>query len=152
MAAQHARRGAMAQQSNPARGTALLRSRVMRMFVEAARAAVVVGCLLWHAEACGQSAADLIRAHVEELRVGGHLELLGQPVASREVLPRVYENREFEPAWSTLRQIDGLLEIIDEATSKGSIRPITAASRTSAERRRISPRSRRALAPSSTSC
>ena len=91
----------------------------MRMFVEAARAAVLVGCLFWHAVAFGQSAADVIRAHVEELRVGGHLELLGQPVASRAVLPHVYENREFAPAWSTLRQIDGLLEIVDESYLEG---------------------------------
>ena len=109
----------MAQQSNAANGGALLRSRPMRKLIEAARATVAVGGLLWHAAAFGQDAADLIRTHVEELRVGGRLEVLGQPIASREVLPRVYENREFEPAWSTLRQIDGLLEIVDESYLEG---------------------------------
>jgi len=109
----------MAQQSNAGGRTALLRSRPMRRFVEGARAAVISGCLLWQAAAFGQGAADLIRTHVEELRVSGRLEVLGQPIASREVLPRVYENREFEPAWGTLRQIDGLLEIIDESYLEG---------------------------------
>jgi len=109
----------MAQQSNAARGAALLTSRPMRKLFKAARAAATVGCLLWHAGVCGQDAADLIRAHVEELRVGGRLEVLGQPIASREILPRVYENREFEPAWSTLGQIDGLLDIVDESYLEG---------------------------------
>ena len=36
----------------------------------------------------------------------GSLEVDGQPIASRELLPRIYENREFAPAWKTLRQID----------------------------------------------
>ena len=109
----------MAQQSNTARGGALLKSHAMRKLIEAVRAAVAVGGLLWHAGVFGQDAADLIRTHVEELRVDGRLEVLGQPVASRAVLPHVYENREFAPAWSTLRQIDGLLEIIDESYLEG---------------------------------
>jgi murein L,D-transpeptidase YcbB/YkuD len=67
----------------------------------------------------GQESADLIRTHVEELRVGGRLEVLGQQVASRELLPRLYENREFAPAWSTLRQIDELLATLDESYREG---------------------------------
>jgi murein L,D-transpeptidase YcbB/YkuD len=109
----------MAQQSNMAPRIALLRSRRMRKIFEAARAAVALGCLLWQAGAVGQEAADLIRTHVEELLVGGRLDVLGQPIASRELLPRIYENREFAPAWTTLRQIDGLLEMIDESYREG---------------------------------
>jgi hypothetical protein len=120
MAAQHARRADMAQQSNMARRRTLLRSRAMRKSIEAARAAAVVVSLLWQASVFGQNAAaDVIRTHVEELRVGGRLEVLGQAVASLEVLPRVYENREFAPAWETLRQIDGLLEIVDQSYLEG---------------------------------
>lgn len=91
----------------------------MRRFVEAARAALISGCLLWQVAALGQGTADLIRTHVEDLRSHGRLEMLGQPIASRDVLPRVYENREFEPAWETLRQIDGLLELVDESYLEG---------------------------------
>ena len=91
----------------------------MRKSIEAARAAAVVVCVLWHAGVLGQGAADFIRTHVEELRVGGRLEVLGQAVASREVLPSLYENREFAPAWNTLQQMDGLLEIIDDSYLEG---------------------------------
>ncbi|HSC14388.1 MAG TPA: L,D-transpeptidase family protein [Gammaproteobacteria bacterium] len=91
----------------------------MRKLLEAARAAATVGCLLWHAGVCGQDAANVIRTHVEELRVGGRLEVLGQPIASRDVLPRVYENREFAPAWETVRQVDELLGMLDESYLEG---------------------------------
>jgi len=91
----------------------------MQISIGAARAAAVVVCLLWQAGVLGQDATDLIRMHVEELRVGGRLEALGQPIASREVLPHVYENREFAPAWKTLRQVDGLLEMLDESYLEG---------------------------------
>jgi L,D-transpeptidase YcbB len=119
MAAQHARRGDMAQQSNAGGPTALLPSRPMRRSAQAARAAVLVGCLLWQAGVFAQATAALIQTQVEELRHGGRLEVLGQPVASRDVLPRVYESREFAPAWDTLRQVDALLEMVDESYLEG---------------------------------
>jgi murein L,D-transpeptidase YcbB/YkuD len=91
----------------------------MLKLIEAARAGAALACLLWQAVALGQSAADLIRTHVEELRVGGRLEVLGQPIASRDVLPRVYENREFAPAWASLREVDELLATLDESYLEG---------------------------------
>jgi murein L,D-transpeptidase YcbB/YkuD len=92
----------------------------MRKSIEAARAAAILVSLLWQVSVFSQdAAADVIRTYVEELRVSGRLEVLGQPVASREVLPRVYENREFAPAWETLQQIDGLLEIVDQSYLEG---------------------------------
>jgi murein L,D-transpeptidase YcbB/YkuD len=97
----------------------LLRSRAMRSFFESARAAAAATCLLWQACAFGQDAADLIRTHVEELRVEGRLEVLGRQVASRELTPRIYENREFAPAWKTLRQFDALLDMLDESHLEG---------------------------------
>ncbi len=56
---------------------------------------------------------------VEEMRVTGALDVRGEPLASHILLPRIYENREFEPAWTTLRQIDALLEMIDESYLEG---------------------------------
>ena len=91
----------------------------MRTLVETARTAVAVVCLLWHVGVSAQGAADLIRAHVEELRVTGSLEVDGQPIASRELLPLIYENREFAPAWKTPRQFDSLLEMLDESYREG---------------------------------
>ena len=84
------------------------------------RGAVVAAvCLAGQAGAWGQEASDVIRTLVEELRVTGSLVVLAEPVASRELLPRFYENREFAPAWDTLRQIDGLLQVIDESYREG---------------------------------
>jgi murein L,D-transpeptidase YcbB/YkuD len=91
----------------------------MQRFNEIARAAALAGCLLWQAGAFAQDTASLIQTQVEELRNGGRLEVLGQPVASRDVLPRVYENREFAPAWENLRGVDELLEMIDETYLEG---------------------------------
>jgi len=91
----------------------------MRKLTDVTRAAVIAGCLLWHAGVLGQGAADLIRTQVEELRVGGRLEVLGQAIASRDVLPRVYENREFAPAWASLRQVDELLQMVDQSYLEG---------------------------------
>jgi murein L,D-transpeptidase YcbB/YkuD len=120
MAAQHARGCDMAQQSNMALRRTLLRSRAMRKSIKTARAAAILVSLLWQVNVFSQdAAADVIRTYVEELRVSGRLEVAGQAVASRELLPRVYENREFAPAWETLQQIDGLLEIVDQSYLEG---------------------------------
>jgi len=104
----------MAQQSNVHAAAALLRSRAMRTLI-----AAIAACLLWQPAAFGQDATDLIRAHVEELRTSGRLEVLGQPVASRGVLPHLYENREFKPAWDSLGQVDALLAMVDESYLEG---------------------------------
>jgi len=66
-----------------------------------------------------QSADAIIRTRIEELRVTGALEAQGQPLASRNLLSRIYENREFEPAWRTLAQVDGLLGMIDDSYLEG---------------------------------
>ena len=91
----------------------------MRNPIKAASSSAAVALLLWPAVAFGQSATDLIRTHVEELRVGGQLEVLGEPIASRTVLSHVYENRKFAPAWESLRPVDELLKMIDESHLEG---------------------------------
>ena len=92
----------------------------MQNLAKRMRGAVVVAiCFAAQAGVWSQEATDVIRALVEELRATGSLTVLAEPVASRELLPRIYENREFAPAWNTLRQIDGLLEIIDESYLEG---------------------------------
>ncbi|HSN51991.1 MAG TPA: hypothetical protein VLS87_05635, partial [Woeseiaceae bacterium] len=42
---------------------------------------------------------EAIRAEIEQLRETGHLAANGFEVASGELLARIYENRNFEPAW-----------------------------------------------------
>ena len=109
----------MAQQSNMAQTSTLLRSRPMRTLIGAARAAAISTCLLWQATAWSQDADDAIRSLVEELRVTGSLAVHGEAIASHQLLPRIYENREFAPAWGTLGQIDGLLGIIGDSYLEG---------------------------------
>ena len=89
------------------------------MFGRSARAAAAVFCLAFAAGAWSQEAADVIRMRVEELRATGALELGGEALASHILLPRIYENREFEPAWKTLRQMDALLELVAESYLEG---------------------------------
>ena len=91
----------------------------MQELIRAARASVAAAFFLGQAAAFGQTATDLIRTHVEELRVSGRLEVLGEPIASRTVLPHVYENRKFAPAWESLRHVDDLLKMIDESYLEG---------------------------------
>jgi L,D-transpeptidase YcbB len=85
----------------------------------AARAAAVAVSFAWAAAAWSQGVDDAIRMRVEELRATGVLAVQNEPVASHVLLPRIYENREFEPAWGSLRQIDALLEMIDESYLEG---------------------------------
>jgi murein L,D-transpeptidase YcbB/YkuD len=119
MAAQHARRRAQVQLAARVRAGAAKIAR-MRWFERAARAiaAATVVCFACVSGAWGQGAHDVIRARVEEMRMGV-LEVQGAPLASHILLPRIYENREFEPAWKTLRQIDSLLAMIDESYLEG---------------------------------
>ncbi len=63
--------------------------------------------------------AELIRADVEQLRATGDLDLGGVMIASRVLLPRIYEARAFTPTWRTEAQIDSLLETIDESYKEG---------------------------------
>jgi len=63
--------------------------------------------------------AELIRADVEQLRATGDLDLGGVMIASRNLLPRIYEARGFAPTWRTQPQIDSLLETIDESYKEG---------------------------------
>ena len=82
----------------------------MPNLMQAARAAklstIVAVCLVaGHAGVFGQAApaapeaqsADaMIRTRIEELRVTGALVAQGEPLASRNLLSRIYENREFD--------------------------------------------------------
>jgi len=66
-----------------------------------------------------QETHELIRAEVEQLRSAGDLTAGGVRIASRNLLPRIYEARGFEPTWASQAQIDSLLETIDESYREG---------------------------------
>jgi L,D-transpeptidase YcbB len=66
-----------------------------------------------------QELDELIRVRVEELRAAGELEAHGVAIASRNLIPALYEARGFAPEWRAAAQIDGLLEAIDESYLEG---------------------------------
>jgi L,D-transpeptidase YcbB len=66
-----------------------------------------------------QEADEQIRARVEELASTGVLEAAGVPIAARNLIPRIYEARKFEPTWRSAEQIDGLLEVIGDSYLEG---------------------------------
>jgi L,D-transpeptidase YcbB len=87
-----------------------------------ARFACVAAVAAWAmlaGAASGQGATEAIRSRVEALRDSGQLEVGGQPIASRRLLPRLYENRAFTPTWTSLAQIDSLLAMLDESYLEG---------------------------------
>lgn len=62
---------------------------------------------------------EAIRSRIEQLRATGTLDVDGEAIASRQLLPRIYENRSFTPTWTSLRQVDSLLEMLDESYLEG---------------------------------
>ena len=71
------------------------------------------------ASAAAQEVDEAIRVRVEQLRATGTLEARGAAVASRQLLPRLYERRAFAAAWTSLAQIDSLLEVLAESYGEG---------------------------------
>src|SRR5262249_52213748 len=49
----------------------------------------------------------------------GMLEVSGESIASRQILPRLYEKRAFAPTWRSLAQIDSLLALVDQSYGEG---------------------------------
>jgi murein L,D-transpeptidase YcbB/YkuD len=66
-----------------------------------------------------QEIDELIRAHVEELGATGELTIDGTAIASKHMIPRVYEAREFAPTWTSAAQIENLLDVIEESRLDG---------------------------------
>ncbi len=85
----------------------------------AIRLAAVATLLAASALARAQELDELIRQRVEQLRETGVLEIDGEAVAARNLLPRIYENRSFAPAWTKLAQFDSLLDMLEESYLEG---------------------------------
>jgi murein L,D-transpeptidase YcbB/YkuD len=91
----------------------------MKILAPFGRAVAVAVLVLAAAAAAAQGVGEAIRSRVEQLRATGALEVQGEPIASRNLLPRIYENRAFSPTWTSLQQIDSLLEMLDESYLEG---------------------------------
>jgi murein L,D-transpeptidase YcbB/YkuD len=88
-------------------------TRILRGF------AMLCAMLVAASFAQAQELDELIRMRVEQLRATGLLEVGGEPIAARNLLPRIYENRGFAPAWGKLAQVDALLELLDDSYLEG---------------------------------
>jgi len=62
---------------------------------------------------------ELMRARVEQIHVGMGLEIEGVPIASRHLIPLLYERRDFEPLWLDSAKRDELLTLIRDSTKEG---------------------------------
>jgi murein L,D-transpeptidase YcbB/YkuD len=87
-----------------------------------ARAALHIaaaGALAAFTGAHAQPVDELLRSRVEQLRDGGELEAAGVPIAAKTLIPKLYEAREFMPAWHSVAQIDSLLEVVEGSFLEG---------------------------------
>lgn len=62
---------------------------------------------------------EAIRAEVEQLRETGQLGTGGIEVASGRLLARIYENRNFEPAWPGVERMDELIRLAESTADDG---------------------------------
>ena len=62
---------------------------------------------------------EVIRESMEQLQATGRLEVAGQPIAARRVLPEMYERRGFGLLWNDPRAVDALLGEIVAAEGDG---------------------------------
>ena len=62
---------------------------------------------------------EAIRAEIEHLRERGRLSLGEFETASGELLARVYEGRNFRPAWSGTGKVDELVQLIEATAADG---------------------------------
>jgi murein L,D-transpeptidase YcbB/YkuD len=60
-----------------------------------------------------------IRAEIEQLRETGQLSAGGIEVASGKLLARIYENRNFEPAWPDIEKMDELIRLAESTADDG---------------------------------
>jgi len=92
----------------------------MREFLQGCGVAAIV--LVTAFAAAGARAGEVeerIRSLTEQLRATGTLEVSGEPIASRNLLPRLYEARAFAPAWRSEAQVASLLAMLDESYLEG---------------------------------
>jgi len=63
--------------------------------------------------------AEALYQRMEELLFGGDLQIQGNPIAAREVLPELYAARNFQPLWISNDRIEDLLNLLATAPEHG---------------------------------
>ena len=65
------------------------------------------------------SVSDHIKQHMLQLKQSGELELEGVQIASRQVVPKLYERRDYSPVWSNTNSVQQLFDQIHLAYDEG---------------------------------
>jgi murein L,D-transpeptidase YcbB/YkuD len=85
--------------------------------------AAVVAATAWTLASAALGAAavesEVLRAQVGRLRAGAEVVAAGARIGSREVLPQIYERRDFHPLWTHAQSVDGLLAAIAASYDEG---------------------------------
>ena len=63
--------------------------------------------------------SDHIKQHMLQLKQSGELELEGVPIASRQVVPKLYERLDYSPVWSNTNSVQQLFDQIHLAYDEG---------------------------------
>jgi murein L,D-transpeptidase YcbB/YkuD len=87
--------------------------------VALAAASTAAALALSYAPAFAQAERDVLRTKVEHLRAGAEVSVAGARIGSREVLPRLYERRDYAPLWVNPRSVEDLLNSIPAAYEEG---------------------------------
>jgi len=83
-------------------------------------AVVLVFGSAWSAFAAGdEELQELLKTKLESIQAKGSGEIAGASIAAVDFLPRLYEKRQFNPAWSNKGNVEALLEAIESSDEQG---------------------------------
>ena len=91
----------------------------MRNRLLAAALAVQALLVLLPAVSAADAVSQQIQTRVEQLRASGQLTAAGVPIASVNLIPVLYERRQFSPAWQSRARIDELIDLLGRAEEEG---------------------------------
>ena len=85
--------------------------------------AVIAPALLWPSVPCATAGSgpvqEQLRERIEELSATGQLTIGDTSVAAVRLIPEIYRQRDFEPAWSDPADVNALLRMIGGADTQG---------------------------------
>lgn len=81
---------------------------------------IVCACLVaaWSA-AAAQPIEEVLRQRLEQLQLTGRLDIEGASLAAVELLPALYEQRQFRPAWTRPAEVQALIAGVEASEQHG---------------------------------
>jgi murein L,D-transpeptidase YcbB/YkuD len=80
---------------------------------------LAAACLALATPASAQVVEELIRTRVEELAATAVLDAAGASIAARNLIPKLYAERSFKPAWNSKQQVESLFEVVNDSYLEG---------------------------------